>query len=406
MMNDLATVYTAEISRRIRSRPFIIGLFVGVIGIVLLARLPGMLNTSFDGAKSVVLLGDPSVTKSAQTHLSSSFTIVGTIEQQPITAELLKRERAGAALLVTRTGEGLRVHVYTSDPGAISQRRIEEALVPLAVQYATHRSAVDVKRLTTIPITVSPLGAHFNSAQQADAVRGVAYTLLFFLYVLIIVNSQLVLTSVAEEKTSRIAELLVASVNPSVLLSGKILASATLGCVQLVAWIATATLLGGGGSSTDSGDATGLFSLASALDVITPGLVVAFLVFFVIGLLQLSTLFAAGASLVNRTEDLGGLALPLILPIIAAFVVALAALDAPDTLLVVVMSYVPLLSPFVMFARIAVSNVPLWQVGLSLVINVVALYAIAIFAGKVYRVGMLLYGRAPSLAQMWSVLRS
>ena len=94
------------------------------------------------------------------------------------------------------------------------------------------------------------------------------------------------------------------------------------------------------------------------------------------------------------------------MPIVAAFLIAITGLAAPDTPLVVACSFVPLLAPFVMFVRIAVSTVPLWQIALSLAINLVALYIIAILAGKIYRVGMLLYGRAPSLRQVWSVIVS
>jgi ABC-2 type transport system permease protein len=133
---------------------------------------------------------------------------------------------------------------------------------------------------------------------------------------------------------------------------------------------------------------------------------VGFLVYFIIGFLQLSTLLAGCASLINRTEDLGSINGPLMIPIVAALFIAMAALGAPDASFAVVTSMVPLLSPFVMFARIAVSNVPLWQIGLSLSINLVALYFIAILAGKIYRVGMLLYGRAPRLSQIWHVLRT
>jgi ABC-2 type transport system permease protein len=94
------------------------------------------------------------------------------------------------------------------------------------------------------------------------------------------------------------------------------------------------------------------------------------------------------------------------MPIVFAFIIAIAALGSPDAPLAVVCSYLPLLAPFVMFARIAVSNVPLWQIGISVAINLVALYVIAVLAGKIYRVGMLLYGRAPNFRQVWSVIRS
>jgi ABC-2 type transport system permease protein len=133
---------------------------------------------------------------------------------------------------------------------------------------------------------------------------------------------------------------------------------------------------------------------------------ITFILFFVIGLLQLSTMFAAVASLVNRTEDLGSIATPLIFAVITALFIAIGALGAPDAPWAVASSFIPLISAFVMFARIAVGNVPAWQLILSLGINLAALWFIAILSGKIYRVGMLLYGRTPKFSQIWSVIRS
>jgi ABC-2 type transport system permease protein len=215
------------------------------------------------------------------------------------------------------------------------------------------------------------------------------------------------MSSVAEEKTSRIAEMLVASVNPSALLSGKIAASATLAVIQMIIWIAIGFLLGahpGAPAALEAADSSRAttFSLSSVSSADLAG----FAAFFLLGYLQVSTMFAAVGSLVNRTEDLGALAGPLVIPIVAAFLIAMTALAAPDTPVVIITSFVPLIAPFVMFARIVVSDVPAWQVMLSLAINIAATWGIAVLAGKIYRVGMLLYGRPPKLAQIWSVIRS
>jgi ABC-2 type transport system permease protein len=405
---DFITVYQAEIMRRIRSRPYIIGLLFGVLAITLLSRLPALMEGAFSGARAIVLVGDTTLTTRAKPLLSDDYKVVGMLASGPIDDATLKRFHANSAIELDSQSDGLHLTVYSHDPGSIHREALSQALLPLQLQLVTHRNAGAVKKITAIPITVKTVASKFASAGQASAARGVAYTLLFLLYLLIILNSQLVMSSVAEEKTSRIAELLIASVNPTTLLTGKILASATLGFLQLAVWVAAATYLGGG-SGASSGPAStsdSLLSLSNALDVLTPGLVVAFLVFFFIGFLQLSTLFAAAASLINRTEDLGSIALPLVMPIVFAFIIAIAALSSPDALLAVVCSYLPLIAPFVMFARIAVSDVPLWQVALSIGINLVALYVIAVLAGKIYRVGMLLYGRAPNLRQVWSVIRS
>ena len=408
MNADIFTVYAAELSRRIKSRPFLVGLLLGLVFIILFTRMPALMGKAFTGSNTIVLMGDSALTAQVKPLLSGDFKIAQTLPDQAVDEALLKSEDAAAALVVTRAKDGLHVTVFAHDPGSMSPSGIRGDLLPLQLQLTTHRAAAEIARISAIPVTVKPVASKFSSASQALAVRGIAYTLIIFLYMLILLNSQLVMSSVAEEKTSRIAELLVASVNPSSLLTGKILASATLGLLQLALWIAAAVFIGGGGGAASGAAPTSddIFSLADALNVITPTVVVAFLAYFVIGFLQISTLFASAASLINRTEDLGSISMPLVLPVVAAFFIAFATLGSPDAPLAVVCSYVPVLSPFVMFARIAVSDVPLWQIGVSLAINLVALYVIAIFAGKVYRVGLLLYGRSPSLRQVWSVLRS
>jgi ABC-type Na+ efflux pump permease subunit len=115
---------------------------------------------------------------------------------------------------------------------------------------------------------------------------------------------------------------------------------------------------------------------------------------------------AAAASLINRSEDLGGLVIPLIIPAVLALVLAQLALALPNSTNIVICSLIPLVSPFVMFARIAVSNVPAWQLMLSLAINLGGAVLLAWLSGKIYRVGMLLYGRAPSLRQIAATLRN
>jgi ABC-type Na+ efflux pump permease subunit len=408
MIEDLGTVYVAEIKRRLRSRPFIVGLILGVIAIMLLLRLPSFLDRTLTNSKTTVLVGDASLTARAKTLLSDDYHIVRVLAQGPVDDRLLKAQNASTAIALRADAAGLHVTVYAHDPGGIRQNELQRDLLPLQLQLVTGRNAAGVTKITNIPVNIQAVASKFASVGLAQAARSVAYVLLFFLYLLTILNSQLVLASVAEEKTSRIAELLIASVNPSALLAGKVLASATSGFIQLAVWIATAIFLGGGSSTPHGQDVSAgqLMSFSNALDVITPGLIAAFLIWFAIGSLQLSTLFAAAASLINRTEDLGSISFPLVMPVVAAFLIAITGLSAPDSPLVVACSYIPLLAPFVMFVRIAVSNVPLWQVGLSLAINLAALYLIAVLAGKTYRVGMLLYGRSPSLRQIWGVLRT
>ncbi len=416
MINDFATVFVVEFIRRVTSRPFIISIVIGMLAVSLFSFMPLLVSQAFSGPSNIALVGDPHLLARAKPLLAHDYTIQAELPPQTITAASLKAHHVSSAFVLTATNGRLALAIYAHDPSSIDTGAIARSLAPLALQNALHRSPSEISALSAVPVTVKTLNAKFANASDAMAARGIAYALLLFLYMLILINSQLVGTSVAEEKTSRIAESLIAAIDPAALLAGKIISSTAIALLQMAAWIAAivassavaASALGspGGSDAAAASSSTMLFSLSGIGTFITPEIAVAFFLFLLIGLLQVSTVYAGFASLINTTEDMSNVARPFLIVVVAAFFIAFTALGVPNAPFVVISSFVPFLAPFVMFSRIAVANVPLWQVGLSLAINLIALYAIAIGAGKVYRVGMLMYGRPPKLAQVLNVLRS
>jgi ABC-2 type transport system permease protein len=403
--NDFVVVYSAEIVRRIKSRPFQVGLVIGLLMIFVFTKLPGWLGNAFDDNRAaIVLAGSPALTTPARKALSTDFTIVQTrTSTQAPTASAVHALKASIELALARGANGLDITVYTTKTNSSATDTIVYDLRPLSVSLGAKMSASQAATLVDIHPKTVALSSKFGSSAQADAAFGVGYGLLFFLYLLILLNSQLIMSSVAEEKTSRIAELLVASISPTPLLYGKIASTATLGILQMIIWIVFAAFTGGHAAGSSSGG----FDMAGVINgTLTPTVLISFFILFILGFLQLSMLFAGLGSLINRTEDLGSLSFPLVMPVVAAFMISMATLASPTASWAVVISFIPILSPFVMFARIVMSDVPLWQIALSVGINALAAWGIALLAGKLYRVGMLLYGRAPSFGQIWHVLRS
>jgi ABC-2 type transport system permease protein len=406
VFGDFVTVYGVELARRIRSRPFVVGLLIGVVGVACFTLLPQILiSLNATSMYRVILAADPPLAQRAADLLRQDFTIVATVPQRTPDVSLLKRYKVGTAIVVSRAGPALHVAVYAKDPGNVAEGALRRDLMPLALELQTALSPARIATLLKLPIGVHPVSSRFESSAASDAAHGIGFMLIFLLYIIILFHRQLVMTTVAEEKTTRIAELLVASVDPITLLAGKICAAATLALVQMLVWIGAAVAFHGGLSPSPHGAALRVAGLIGA-NAMSGGMLAAFLLFFVLGFFQLSTLFAALASLINRIEDLGSVTMPLVMPNVLAFIVALLALQAPDVPWIVGLSFIPGISPYIMFARMSVSDVPAWQVGLSLAINAAALVAIVIAAGKIYRVGMLLYGRLPTFAQVWNVIRS
>jgi ABC-2 type transport system permease protein len=404
MTGDVLTVFSAEILRRLRSPVFKIGIAIGLVAILFLMKLPVLLGGALEGSNRIVIVGDSAIAARAKALLSHDYVVAATLAPQSVTRAMLREHDASAALVLTTSNRGLAVAVYSRAPSGMRRLQIQRDLLPLQLELTMHRSPQEIVAFERFPVDLHMIDSRFTSSAQAQSAQGIAYTLIIFLYLLILTNSQFVMTSVAEEKTSRIAELLVACVEPSALLVGKVAACAVLAMIQLAIWIGAGAFFSSGGAPASLSDNP--FSLAGLFDVVTPGVLIAFVLFFVLGFLQLSIVLAALASLINRTEDLGSIAAPIFPLIVAALFVALPALSSPDAGWAVAFSFVPLFAPFVMFARIAVSNVPLWQIITSLSLNAAALWLIAVFGGRLYRVGMLLYGRPPKLSQVFTILRA
>jgi ABC-2 type transport system permease protein len=407
-VNTLGVVFEAEFVRRIRSRAFMAGTVIGALGIVLIAVLPAVFGGALSGSsKAIVLAGDPALVAQAKALLKKDFEISATIpklDAEPTAASLDAHGKASAIAEITRRADGLHVVAYARDPSAFRDAFARD-LAPLQISLATGIPVGVVAKHLHVPVDIRDVSRRFANVKAADAAKGVAYLFVMLLYLSILLNAQSIMSSVAEEKTSRIAELLVAALDPARLLMAKILAAAATGFIQLGVWIAAGIFAGRAVTGIFAHGAAPSDVSLGALDV-PPGEILAFVAFFAVGFAQYGVLYAAAASLINRTEDLGSVAGPLVIPVVVGIMLAMIGLQFPSSPNVVVCSMLPLISPFVMFTRIAVSNVPAWQIALSLAINISTAVLLAWAAGKVYKVGMLLYGRPPSLKQIVATLRT
>jgi ABC-type Na+ efflux pump permease subunit len=418
-VSEILTVFTAELVRKLRSRVFLFATGAGVFAITLLVSVPGFLSQALRTSNDVIVLAGPQPVRSQAAALlgKRDFKIVASVESlpHPVTLPYLnKHSKAAAAVAVSVRAGRLHLDVYPRDMAAFDEIQFRD-LIPLNIALATGRSAASVESATRVDRTLHPLDDKFADARSATFARGIAFALVFILYFAIIVASQSVMSAVAEEKTSRIAEILIATISPVNLLTGKTLAAAALAILQIGVWVAAAAFLFPHSILADrsnelsrGGAAPGPADAAAAVGpgLIDPGVIVAFAVFFILGYLQYTTIYAAAASLISRTEDLGLVTTPVILPVVGAFFVAQYALVQPDAPFVVAFSFIPFFSPFVIFTRIATSSVPGWQIGLAVAINALTVAVCFYAAGKIYRVGMLLYGKLPSPRQVWNALRA
>lgn len=262
----------------------------------------------------------------------------------------------------------------------VSRRLASAGLDPARVKGLTRELDMKTIRLT-----------EQGEREDQGAAMVLALILLMILYASILMWGQAVLTSVIEEKTSRVVEVLASGVPPTALLLGKLLGVGAAGLTQFLVW--SLSLLG---VSLAAAGSIGSLSMPE----VTPLMLGSFVLFFLLGFLFYAALYAAIGSSVNTVQEAQGLVFPVMLPIILSMVSFPAVLEAPEGPLAVTLSMIPGMSPLVMFLRIVVLTPPLWQILLSIALLVLGILAVVWIAARVYRVGILMYGKRPTFPEI------
>ncbi len=218
------------------------------------------------------------------------------------------------------------------------------------------------------------------------------YIMIFALYFVIILYGQMVATNVAAEKSSRAMEVLITSAKPVSMMFGKVLASCLAGFLQLFCIFGSAFLFFALNKSYwgDNMIINSIFNMPL-------NLLVYMLLFFVLGFFIYAFLFGAVGSTVSKLEDINTAIMPLTIMFVIAFMVVMMSMTSGsvDNMLMVVCSYFPFTSPMAMFTRIAMSTVPWYQIAISVVLLIGAVFGVGVVSAKIYRAGVLLYGTAP-----------
>ena len=260
-----------------------------------------------------------------------------------------------------------------------------------------------------------------DSGMRAGVSYGVGVFCGILIYMVLLLYGTSVMRGVMEEKVSRIAEIVVSSIKPFQLMMGKILGIGAVGLLQFVIWIVLGVglrlilipilfpeashmvatgAMGAGGSAADM---AGVMQALSSINY--PLIITMFFVYFLGGYFIYASLFAAiGCSVSDGQQDAQGLTLPVTLPIIIGFVIMMQAVNDPTSGLAVFGSLFPLTSPIVMMARVT-QGVPdavsWWELALSIVLLFGSFIITTWFAGKIYRTGILMYGKKPTWKELF-----
>jgi ABC-2 type transport system permease protein len=241
---------------------------------------------------------------------------------------------------------------------------------------------------------------------QAVASRsflGIVFVVLLFMTV--IIYGMWVATGVAAEKSSRVMELMISAASPKQLLAGKVAGIGGAGLTQYVAIVVPALLVLAFQDRIAEAILGPAWAAGTPLVGLTPGLLIGYGVFFLLGFTLFALIYASMGSFVSRPDDLQTLSLPLSFVAIAGYLSAILALGGGGGAWTTVASFLPPFSPFVMLARLMIGAVPPWQVALSVGILLVSIVFVALVATRMYAAGVLLYGQRPGVRAFLAAAR-
>ena len=294
----------------------------------------------------------------------------------------------------------------------VTNKRLEEK------GYAAHevRDLMRGIRLTEYAVTTKTEmvegeeTSKVESQETAIVKLGLTYVLTFSLYLFTLLYGASVMRSVLEEKTTRIVEVIISSIKPHQLLLGKIIGVCLVCLTMFLIWGACAVLL-----LMNVNPILGLFGIqelplqfieiTNSIKSTGASAFLYFLIYFVSGFFLFSTLYAVAGAICNTEEEAQQVAGPLVMTLIIPFMLMFGLFRAPDSTLAIVLSHIPLFSPLIMFMRINVLTPPLWEIVLNIAVMIVTIFGAVLVMGKIYKIGILMYGKRPTVRELWRWLR-
>jgi ABC-2 type transport system permease protein len=431
-MKKVWIVIKREYLVRVRTRAFVIGTVVTPMLMLALIVVPIFFATRGGGDRNVTVLdasGDPelfdAIKRSIESRTGSDEELkrrdpgVGTT-RYILTRRVVAAGENLAALreqyqqqsdknpdstfLVLGPGglDNLEPEYYAKNTSDFSittlERAINDAVSGLRLKRAgldqstinkyTKRVGLNRKKITA--------GGGVSEGGAADFV--VAFIMLFFIYISVLLYGLFVMRGVIEEKTSRIVEIVISSVRPAQMMLGKVIGIGLVGLTQIGVWALSAFLLTTVGVSAVSSRGIQIPSLPISL-------LIYFVVYFVLGYFLFATLYALVGSTVSSEEEAQQAQMPVTMLLIVPMLIFNMIIANPTSSASIVLSMVPFFAPTLMMMRIAVVNPPLWQILTSMAIMVATILACVWIAARIYRVGILMYGKRPSIAELGRWLR-
>ena len=436
-MNHLPLIIKREYLTKVRNKSFVVMTFVSpLIFIALIAVVSYLSQLNNDKKRTIAILDESGILKSTfENTQNTSYRFLNEINLQEAITSVKEEEEYGLLYIPSEPDFELmakNIKFYSEESPSIGViSGIENKLERRLNELQLLENGLDISMIEDARTSVDIGQESFDGKKSSkiDNIMKLAFggAAGYLLFMFIIIYGNMIMRSVIEEKTSRIIEVIISSVKPVQLMMGKIIGTSLAGISQFIIWV----ILGGillvvvsaifgidvGAMNTpqqelmqsamenEGAQAMAESILNSIASLPMTNLVIAFLFFFVGGYLLYSSLYAAIGAAVDNETDTQQFMLPVLMPLILAVYVGIfTVIEDPHGTVSTVFSFIPLTSPVVMLMRIPF-GVPIWQQLVSLVILVGTFSFSVWFASKIYRVGILMYGKKPTYKELFKWLK-
>ncbi|MEI3528240.1 MAG: ABC transporter permease [Alistipes sp.] len=437
-MSNVSIIIQREFNERVRKKSFIITTILMPVLMIVLMIAPALIMEYSRGEQKTIAVIDDSGLVAPQLQSNEELRF----EPTDLTTEEARRsltDRFGVLYIgsdILENPSDVKLYANASSSLSIESNitgQIEDILEAekLKAYHIDNLQQIldEVKTTVTLQTFRNDKSQEAESQAQSSTVATAAgYILGFVLYMFLLIYGSMVMQSVIEEKNNRVLEVVVSSVRPFDLMLGKILGVALVAVVQVLIWgvlifavgaivlpqLMPAEMMAGvqamqqgmpDAAAMGDMDPEMLQAVAAVTDTgYILKIFVCLLLFVFGGYLLYSAMFAAVGSAVDNVQDASQLQMPVTLPIILALLMMLAVIKDPNSSLAFWFSIIPFTSPVVMMARIPY-DIPLWEIVLSLVVLYASFVAMVWFAGKIYRVGIFMYGKKPTFKELLKWVR-
>ncbi len=443
-MSKISLIIQREYLTRVKKKSFIVMTIIGPLLFAAMMVVPGWIATMEDTGEKTIAVVDHTgkytdrikdteylnfswLKGEEADEVASDYKVSGYDAYIIIEADLLKQPDAVKIYSESQVTIDVKEHISRSLEKYLEKEKLASYRIDGLDAIISEINNVRVRVKT---IKLSEDGSEKESSTELVMIAAIIFAMMVYMFVLI--YGMQVMRGVMEEKVNRIVEVIISSVKPFQLMMGKIIGIALVAITQFLLWVVlTGTIIGvmhsvftSGGANVntnvemlqsmgtqqlDSGDMsefaegfTNIVDNVLSLDLI--GSLFLLVIFFLGGYLLYASLFAALGAALDNEADSQQFIMPVMMPLIISIYVAMASLRNPAGDLAFWFSMIPFTSPVVMMARIPFQP-PIWQIALSITILIVSFIVTTWFAGRVYRTGILMYGKKVSYKELWKWFR-